>query len=53
MATHFVLAEMRMYRVLVATCLAVVTVLVTGCTGSLRLGSSIPVVEAARTTANV
>ena len=49
----FRVAEMRMYRVLVATLLAAVTVMVTGCTGSLRLGSSIPVVEAARTTANV
>ncbi len=37
-----------MYRVLVATFLAAVTVMVTGCTGSLRLGSSIHVVEAAR-----
>ena len=47
-------AEMRMYRVLVATLLAAVALLVTGCTGSLRLGSSVHVVEAARTTtANV
>jgi len=45
-----------MYRVLVATLLAAVTVMVTGCTGSLRLGSSVHVVEGphqAVTTANV
>jgi hypothetical protein len=30
-----------MYRVLVATFLVAVTVMVTGCTGSLRLGSSV------------
>jgi hypothetical protein len=42
-----------MYRVFAATLLVAVTVLVTGCTGSLRLGSSIPVVDAGRTTANV
>ncbi len=41
-----------MYRVLVATLLAAVAVLVTGCTGSLRLGSSVQVVEAASSTAN-
>ncbi len=35
-----------MYRVLVATFLVAVTVLVTGCTGSLRLGSSVWVVDA-------
>jgi hypothetical protein len=42
-----------MYRVFVATFLVAVTVLVTGCTGSLRLGSSIHVVDAGRTTVNV
>ena len=45
--------RVRMYRVFAATLLVAVTVLVTGCTGSLRLGSSIPVVDAGRTTANV
>ena len=33
-----------MYRVLVATLLAA-TLALTGCTGSLRLGSSVPVVD--------
>ncbi len=45
-----------MYRVLVATLLAAVALMVTGCTGSLRLGSSIYVVGASHvgaTTANV
>jgi hypothetical protein len=42
-----------MYRVSLATLLVAVTLLVTGCTGSLRLGSSIPVVDAGRTTTNV
>ena len=42
-----------MYRVSLATLLVAVTLLVTGCTGSLRLGSSIPVVDAGRTIANV
>jgi hypothetical protein len=43
-----------MYRVFAATLLVAVTLLVTGCTGSLRLGSSILVVDAGRsTTANV
>jgi hypothetical protein len=45
-----------MYRVLVATLLAAVAVVVTGCTGSLRLGSSVHVVEGqhqASATANV
>jgi hypothetical protein len=45
-----------MYRVLVATLLAAVAVMVTGCTGSLRLGSSVHVVDgphATDTTANV
>jgi hypothetical protein len=42
-----------MYRVSLATLLVAVTLLVTGCTGSLRLGSSISVVDAGRTTANV
>lgn len=35
---------MRMYRVLVAVLLGAVAVAVTGCTGSLRLGSNITVV---------
>ena len=45
-----------MYRVLVATLLAAVALMVTGCTGSLRLGSSVHVVEGLQqtvTTANV
>ena len=44
-----------MYRVLLAPVLAAPAVLVSGCTGSLRLGSSIPVVEGLHslTTANV
>ncbi len=42
-----------MYRVLVATLLAAAASCVTGCTGSLRLGSSVHVVEAASSTANV
>ena len=42
-----------MYRISLATLLVAVTLLVTGCTGSLRLGSSIPVVDAGRTAANV
>ncbi len=42
-----------MYRVSVATLLVAVTLLVTGCTGSLRLGSSILVVDAGSTTTKV
>jgi hypothetical protein len=42
-----------MYRVLVAILLGAVAIAVTGCTGSLRLGSSITVVEIERSTANV
>jgi hypothetical protein len=38
-------SEMRMYRVLVAVLLAVLAVQLSGCTGSLRLGSSVQVVE--------
>ena len=34
-----------MYRVLVAVLLGALAVAVTGCTGSLRLGSNIPVVS--------
>jgi hypothetical protein len=39
-------SEMRMYRVLVAVLLGALAVAVTGCTGSLRLGSNIQVVTA-------
>ena len=39
-------SEMRMYRVLVAVLLGALAVAVTGCTGSLRLGSNITVVSA-------
>lgn len=37
---------MRMYRVLLATLLALLAVQLSGCTGSLRLGSSVHVVTA-------
>lgn len=37
-----------MYRVLVAVLLTLLAVQLSGCTGSLRLGSSVPVVEIAR-----
>jgi len=49
----FVPAEMRMFRVLAAVLLAAVAVQLSACTGSLRLGSSVPVVENDVTTANV
>jgi hypothetical protein len=42
-----------MYRVLAAALLVAVTIAVTGCTGSLRLGSNVPVVENDHATANV
>lgn len=45
MAVQSVPAEMRMYRVLVAVLLTLLAVQLSGCTGSLRLGSSVQVVE--------
>lgn len=42
-----------MYRVLLATLLAIIAIQLAGCTGTLRLGSSIPVVENEQSTANV
>lgn len=42
-----------MSRVLIAMLIALVTVELSGCTGSLRLGSQIPVVANESTTANV
>lgn len=45
MAVFFRAAEVRMYRVLVALILTLLAVQLSGCTGSLRLGSSIPVVD--------
>ncbi len=42
-----------MYRVLVALVLAAATVAVAGCTGSLRLGSSVSVVDAGHVATHV
>jgi len=42
-----------MYRVLLAALVSLLAVQLSGCTGSLRLGSSVPVVESAKTTAQV
>lgn len=42
-----------MYRVLIAMLVTLVAVQLSGCTGSLRLGSQIPVVANESTTANV
>ena len=39
---------MRMYRVLVALLLTLLAVQLSGCTGSLRLGSSVQVVDVVR-----
>ena len=50
---HFVPRRCVMYRVLAAVLLAAVAVQLSACTGSLRLGSSIPVVENYVITANV
>lgn len=49
----FVPRRCVMYRVLAAVLLAAVAVQLSACTGSLRLGSSVPVVENDVVTANV
>ena len=42
-----------MYRVLLAVLAAAIAIQLSGCTGTLRLGSSVPVVENERLTVNV